>query len=295
MNSQQKVAFEDFDETQYLRLNPDVSQAVKRGDFKSGWQHYSKFGINEDRLGVAKQYQLVEGLSEKTASIPIPPADLRARVHGAEELSGFLRIGKTVALDLESTIRSIPIALNRSSRVLDFGCGCGRIINWFHDLHPNTKFYGADIDAEAITWCQENLSDKGIFSVNKSMSPLSYANEFFDLVYSISIFTHLPEEMQFAWLKELQKVCKKGAYLLLTVHGENLFPSKLESVKPEFEERGFYYFIENQTNGLPEFYQTSFHLESYIRDRWSAFFEIEKIIPKGIANHQDLVICKNVR
>ena len=82
--------------------------------------------------------------------------------------------------------------------------------------------------------------------------------------------------------------------MLLTVHGEHLFPSKLESAKPEFKEHGFYYFVENQTDGLPEFYQTSFHLESYIHDRWSNFFKIEKIIPRGIANHQDLVICKNV-
>lgn len=293
MNSKQ-IAFADFDETQYLRLNLDVSQAVKQGNFESGWQHYLHFGIDEDRLGVAKEYKSVEGLSGKTVSLAIPPADLRARVHGAEELSGFLRIGKTVTQNLESTIRSLDIELNRSSRVLDFGCGCGRIINWFHDLYPNTNFYGTDIDAEAIAWCRDNLSDKGLFSVNKPMSPLSYTNEFFDLIYSISIFTHLPEQMQFAWLKELKKVCKKGAYLLLTVHGEHLFPSTLKSAKPEFEERGFYYFVENQTKGLPEFYQTSFHLESYIHDRWSDFFKIEKIIPQGIANHQDLVICKNV-
>jgi SAM-dependent methyltransferase len=293
MSLKQQVALKDFDETQYLRLNPDVLNAVKQGDFKSGWDHYLKFGINEDRSGVAKQYQTIEGLSGKTVSLPIPPKDLRARVHGAEELSGFLRIGKTVALNLKSVINPLPIQINASSRILDFGCGCGRIISWFHNLHPNTQFYGTDIDAEAITWCREHLSERGNFSVNEAMPPLPYSDGFFDLVYSISIFTHLPEDMQFAWLKELQRVCKPGAYLLLTVHGEHLFPSKIASYKSQFEDRGFYYFVENKTDGLPEFYQTSFHTESYVRNRWSNFFEIEQIIPKGIADHQDLVICKN--
>lgn len=294
MNEKQQVSFKDFDETQYLRLNQDVSNAVKRGDFESGWDHYSRYGINENRRGVAKQYETVELLSGNITSIPVPPPDLRARVHGAEELSAFHHIGKVVALDLESTIKSINFKLDESSHILDFGCGCGRIITWFQDLYPNSKFYGTDIDGEAITWCQENLSDRGDFLVNEAMPSLPYSDQFFDLVYSISIFTHLPEEMQFAWLRELQRVCKPGAYLLLTVHGEHLFPANSESAKAEFDNQGFYYWIEKYSNGLPEFYQTSFHTEAYIRDRWSDFFEIEKIVTKGIANHQDLIICKNI-
>ena len=293
--SLKQVALENFDETQYLRLNPDVSKAIEQEEFESGWQHYSLFGINEDRQGVAKETKIVEGLSGQNVSLPIPPADLRARVHGAKELSGFLKIGKTVALNLESTLKSLAVEIDNGSSILDFGCGCGRVISWFQDLHSDSKFYGTDIDTEAITWCQEHLSDRGDFQVNEVMPPLSYSDGFFDLVYSISIFTHLPEDMQFAWLKELQRVCKKGAYLLLTVHGEKLFPSKkIGSFKSKFKEEGFYYFVEDKAVGLPEFYQTSFHTESYIRDRWSSFFKIEKIIPKGIANHQDLVICKNV-
>ena len=282
-----------FDETQYLRLNPDISHAVERGDFESGWDHYLRRGNAENRPGAVRQYATVELLSRNTTSIPVPPADLRARVHGAEELAAFHKIGQVVAGDLEGTIKSIDLELNNRSNILDFGCGCGRIISWFQDLHPNSKFYGTDIDSEAITWCQENLSHLGHFSVNEAMPPLPYQDRFFDLLYSISIFTHLPEKMQFAWLKELQRVCKPGAYLLLTVHGEHLFPKNAESPKTEFDNKGFYYWIEKYSNGLPEFYQTSFHTETYICDRWSNFFEIEKIVPKGIANHQDLVICRN--
>ena len=293
MNSKQKINFEDFDETQYLRLNPDVLNAVQKGDFKSGWEHYLLFGINENRSGADKQNKIVEQLSGNVASIPIPPPDLRARVHGEEELSSFHKIGKVVSLNLESTIQSIPIQLENNSHILDFGCGCGRIISWFYNLYPNSKFYGTDIDNEGITWCQENLSNIGNFSVNEVMPPLPYSEQFFALIYSISIFTHLPEDMQFAWLKELKRVCKKGAYLLLTVHGEDLFTMNSDSAKTEFNKNGFYYSVGDGTIGLPEFYQTSFHTETYIQDHWSNFFEIEKIVRKGIANHQDLIICKN--
>ena len=83
--------------------------------------------------------------------------------------------------------------------------------------------------------------------------------------------------------------------MLLTVHGEHLFPISSGSARTEFENNGFYYSVGQGTSGLPKFYQTSFHSENYIHDRWSDFFEIEKIVPKGIANHQDLIICKNIR
>ena len=295
MKEKQNLYFEDFNETEYLQMNPDVLDAVQKGDFKSGWDHYLVFGINENRPGTPKLNKILEDLSRNIASIPVPPPDLRLRVHGSEELSGFHALGKVVSLNLESAIRSIDIELDDHSNILDFGCGCGRVISWFHNLYPNSKFYGTDIDIEAISWCQENLSKQGNFLVNEATPPLPYPDRFFNLVYSISVFTHLPEDMQFAWLKELQRISKKGAYLLLTVHGEECLTSSSELAQTKFNKNGFYYSVGDGTSGLPEFYQTSFHTESYIRDRWSDFFEIEAIVFKGIASHQDLIICKNTK
>jgi hypothetical protein len=38
-----------FSEREYLRCNPDVRQAVRRGQFESGWAHYQIYGQHEDR------------------------------------------------------------------------------------------------------------------------------------------------------------------------------------------------------------------------------------------------------
>ena len=293
MNHKPEIPLADFNEAEYLRLNPDISNAVERGDFTSGWEHYLRFGINEERPRLSQTSAIVEQLTKSIVSIPVPPPVLRTRVHGAEATSEFHKIGKVVALDLESTIYSHHIQLGDRSNILDFGCGCGRIITWFQNLYPQSKFYGTDIDGEAIAWCQSNLANRGEFLVNKNLPPLPFADDFFDLVYSISIFTHLPEEMQFVWLKELNRVCRKGAYLLLTVHGAHCFPVKTEEAKAEFAHNGFYYLVGDGTSGLPEFYQNCYHTEAYIRDRWSDFFEIRQIVTKGVANFQDLVICSN--
>ena len=39
-----------FDEDEYLYKNEDVAEAVKRGQFRSGWEHYVQFGWKEGRL-----------------------------------------------------------------------------------------------------------------------------------------------------------------------------------------------------------------------------------------------------
>jgi len=43
----------NWDEQQYLSKNPDFAEAVRRGRFKSGWEHYAFLGVEEKRRGVS--------------------------------------------------------------------------------------------------------------------------------------------------------------------------------------------------------------------------------------------------
>jgi hypothetical protein len=45
------LAHSDFDEERYLRANPDVRDAVQRGEIESGRVHYIGFGYFEGRSG----------------------------------------------------------------------------------------------------------------------------------------------------------------------------------------------------------------------------------------------------
>lgn len=47
-----------------------------------------------------------------------------------------------------------------------------------------------------------------------------YENDFFDVVYGISIFTHLSKEMHYKWFNELMRILKPGGMVILTLHGE---------------------------------------------------------------------------
>ncbi len=291
-----KHPFQSFDEVTYLQLNPDVLEAIKGGSISCGLEHYIYHGFREHRPGVAPElYNALKGpMEDFLRSVPpeyIPPDHLRQRVHGNVDLTAFEIIGRMVSFNIYSSINSI-IELGEQHRVLDFGCGCGRIIRYFRKLYAQTRLYGTDIDEEAIVWCQHHLSQIGAFIANKDSPPLPFADDMFEFVYSISIFTHLPEDMELAWLEELRRVTRRGGYLLLTTHSEELLQDSSEENKEQLRENGFYYSVGNKTEGLPEFYQTSFHTEDYIHRHWSKVFEIEKVIKKGIANRQDLILCR---
>jgi ubiquinone/menaquinone biosynthesis C-methylase UbiE len=96
---------------------------------------------------------------------------------------------------------------------------CGRILRPLAELCRTTplspdpiQWYGTDIDAQTISWCQRHLGSIGKFVLNDIRPPLPFRDQFFDFVFSISIFTHLPEDMQFGWLKDINRVLKTGRH-----------------------------------------------------------------------------------
>jgi SAM-dependent methyltransferase len=276
---------EVFDEKLYLLHNPDVARAIALRQFSSGFDHFTKFGRYENRPGVS----IPTGAINAQTTHPYPPEHLRFRVHGGRDLEGYVRLGKMVTDDLLRALQSGWVRVPEEGKVLDFGCGPGRVITWLQQQRKDLQFYGTDIDAEAIDWAQRNLSAMATFDCNRTMPPLDYESGTFDLIYSISIFTHLPEDMQTAWLAELKRITKPGGYLILTTHAEHLLSRNTERMP----KNGFYYSVSNGTDGLPDFYQTSFQTSAYIEREWSKIFKIEKIVSRGVANHQDMIICRN--
>ncbi|GAC1329596.1 MAG: hypothetical protein NVSMB26_06040 [Beijerinckiaceae bacterium] len=274
----------DFDEALYIEENPDVRQSLAYGEFASAMHFFYLHGRHEGRSG-GPEYVVPEAMRFKG---PIPPQALRKRVHGHTQLCTFEAVGATVCTDILRAVAD-RLALTADKRVLDFGCGCGRVIVYLRHAVA-AELVGTDIDAEAIAWCERNLASVGTFSCNNAMPPLAFPDDSFDLTYAISVFTHLPERMQDVWLQELARVTKAGGYLLLTTNDRHAVRlSKLRGLR--FAMKGYLY-VQVKTPGLPAFYGSAFHSESYIRRHWSRFFEIVEFKPKGVNRGQDLIVCR---
>ena len=228
--------------------------------------------------------------------LPVPPAKLRHRVHGDLDRERFLRVGRTCAEDIRRLLGEVGRDLSSFERILDFGCGCARVLRSFRAQASEGRFHGTDIDPEAIAWCSENLPDLARWSVNTDRPPTAGRDGDFDLIYSISVFTHLDETCQFDWLAELGRLARVGGHLILTVHGPHCQQSLDEEEKSRLSEKGFLYKVGRtgrlKLDGLPDFYQSAFHTREYIEREWTRYFKVERYVERGINDHQDAVILR---
>lgn len=109
----------------------------------------------------------------------------------------------------------------KNVRILDWGCGPGRIVRHLPEiLGYDNEYYGTDYNKKSIDWCKENL--KGIsFNQNSLEASLPYTDDYFDVIYGISIFTHLSEQMHYEWYNELYRVLKPNGIMFITTQGDN--------------------------------------------------------------------------
>lgn len=219
----------------------------------------------------------------------LPPALLRFRVSETHSAKSFTDIGQACGRILESCLRDAGFAWQKGSRVLDFGCGCGRTIIWLIRDHPDVIFCGCDVDTEAVAWCQQHLT--GDFQINQALPPLPYDAAYFDVIYCVSVFTHLNEAMQDAWLEELRRIVKPNGLIVLTVHGSNAAAILTPAERLALESTGILHKTSRKLKGLvPDWYHTTWHSRAYITAKLARRFRSVSYreIPDGL---QDFVVA----
>ncbi|MEM9022461.1 MAG: class I SAM-dependent methyltransferase, partial [Bacteroidota bacterium] len=222
----------------------------------------------------------------------VPHASLRFRVHGVPHLDSFLSVGKNCTESIEKALAHVGRDFNAMGRVLDFGCGCGRTLLWWGKKGVKPELFGTDIEPESIAWCQQHL-DFVTTGVNQGDPPLAYPDNHFDLIYAISVFTHLKETHQDAWLQELQRVTAPNGIVLLSLHGQYYCERLPEPFLSTWKEKGIVYIKTDEMRSyFPEWYQATYHAREYIETHYAKFFEVAAYLPYGMNNDHDLVVLR---
>lgn len=225
----------------------------------------------------------------------LPPARLRFKVRGSPSGAAFAAIGKACADDIETALQTYGRSVTTSRSILDFGCGCGGTLIWMQDLAPEAAIHGTDVDETAIDWCRKNLAFAD-FGANGPVPPLPYPTATFDLVYAVSVFTHLNEDYQNLWLAELQRIIAPGGTCLITLHGPDSWSHMSADARATLARDGFVFVRTHATARLfPDWYQTAFHSRRYIETTFSRYFDVVGFIAQGLANHQDIVVLERRR
>jgi SAM-dependent methyltransferase len=148
---------------------------------------------------------------------PVPPAQLRVRIGPSHaDLETFVLSGQRHAALVRELLARQGETPEAAAPILDFGCGCGRVARQWHEM--DVGLHGCDVNPKMIDWCRRNL--RGRFDTNALEPPLPYPDSSFGLVYAFSVFTHLPERLQHAWIDEMERVLRPGGFLLFSTLGE---------------------------------------------------------------------------
>ena len=224
--------------------------------------------------------------SRAPAIIPDPTRQMKIQGHAND--SAYSVVGYTIAKQLTEILAKHGAP---SGPVLDWGCGCARVIQHM----PHEILHGCDIDRDNIDWCRSNIKN-ATFAEIKTNSPADYSEGFFAAVYGISVFTHLNEAHETFWLNELARITKADGLVLVSTHGAvaalragfgvamtgNTNTLIDRGINPDLDS-----FIEDK-----EYYRNVFHTPQYIYRNWGRHFEIEEIYEGIIGNNQDLVVLR---
>lgn len=152
----------------------------------------------------------------------IPPGRLMHLVAGTSNIDWFFKSGKAGADSIRSALDKAGRPYSSLNDVLDWGCGCGRVLRHLMET-KGPRLFGCDYNRALIKWSASAYS--GVkFSNNEINPPLPYPDNSFDLAYGLSIFTHLPAGLQTAWIMELCRIIRPGGFALITFHGEHYLP-----------------------------------------------------------------------
>jgi SAM-dependent methyltransferase len=194
-------------------------------------------------------------------------------------------------------------------RVLDFGCGWGRVIRFFlKDVEPN-NLYGLDHSERAIEacratnhWCQ--------FLLTATFPPTALKAKSFDLIYAYSVFSHLSEEAHTSWLEEFSRIANQGGVVVLTTFPRT-FLERCAAVEagglesdPEWQRRAALWFgaagdrlsaydrgefCYSPVSEEVQHFGTTCIPEEYVRRVWSSHFQV---LDYQRGPWQDVIVCR---
>lgn len=201
--------------------------------------------------------------------------------------------------------------LGKDSRVLDIGCGWGRITRTFARDVPAENLYGVDIDPNAITLCRY-LGVPGQFTLTEPGARLPFPDGYFNVIVALSVFTHLPEAVATNLIAEMHRVAAPGCIFVFTVeddsfldnfeipgienHGErwrllSKYKPHLSSLRASFAAGEYMYLTTvDEEIRTAEVYGDAVVPKAWIEKAWSKYFRLVTLIPSAPPLYQAVVV-----
>ena len=188
-------------------LPKPMLDAIKRSPKLYSLGRRLRFGIGS-LLGA----RVVSGITG-----PVHFNDFMLDSNSADEARGYANSARQFVSLLGRSLEEAGRSWTEISSVLEIGCGYGRIVRELRSQQPHVDIYVNDVNEEGARFTASEFNARRISLLEAAPEPL---RDRFDLVYLLSIYTHLPRDMVERSLALVCSALRPGGLAVFTIHGE---------------------------------------------------------------------------
>jgi len=233
--------------------------------------------------------------------LPIPPQNLWLGY--GKESSEYLGWAKHQVTNMIGIVEASGFDFGGKKRILELGCGAGRMLRWFKQYTDKSEVWGTDISSEHIYWANKYLKPPFNFATTTTIPHLPFEDRYFDFIYAGSVFTHI-DDLADSWLLELKRILTDTGRIFITIHDQhsidllNTVPVWKDSWLSKYINENPL-FLENQKNydvfvGLRGPESQVFYDIDYFKKSISNIFEVASITPEAYGFQTGVLLKKKL-
>ena len=194
--------------------------------------------------------------------------------------------------------------VKNGDKILDFGCGNGRLLELFHAKVEPSQYIGLEISQKMVDVARSKYSGNNLkFEKISGSDNLPFSDNYFNSIYSIAVFHHMPShDYRLQTAKELYRVTKPGGHIIITAWNlwqrkyiKNIFINWAYKIigKSNLDWNDCYITFKNNKGEIFSRYHHAFHKSELKKLFHEAGFKIEKIAV--IAGKNIILMGKKIR
>ena len=205
-------------------------------------------------------------------------------------LRDYLADGWRTLSELMLLLEAVGQPLLGMPRVLEFASGHGRFTRHLVKALGPERVVVSDVVPDAVEFSCATFGVEGFASASVP-EDVRWPGQY-DLVFVLSLFSHLPRSTWARWLRVLYGAVAPGGVLVFTTHG--LKAARFDSVA--LDEDGFFFAASSESNAIDaQEYGTTFTAPEFVLARIAETVGADRLVhqaPVHFWNHQDAYVLR---
>lgn len=205
-------------------------------------------------------------------------------------LRDYFADGWRTLSELMLLLEAVDQPLLKTPRILEFASGHGRFTRHLVKALGAGRVTVSDVVPGAVEFARETFGVQGFLSASVP-EEVQWPGKY-DLVFVLSLFSHLPRHTWTRWLSALRAAVAPGGLLVLSTHG--LKAAAFDNVT--LDDAGFFFAPSSESNAIDaQEYGTAFTSEAFVLRQIEAAWGNDALVHKSPVhfwNHQDAYVLR---